>query len=92
VRAALADRLQTSINVALGSAVSTIGLTVPVVALISWMMGRPLELGVADGGAILLALSFLMAMITYGIGRASLLSGVVHLILLGMWLVFMVMP
>jgi Ca2+:H+ antiporter len=92
VRAALADQLQTSINLALGSAVASIGLTVPTVALIAWWTDHPLELGISDGGAILLGLSFLMAMITYGIGRASLLSGVVHLILLGMWLAFLVAP
>jgi Ca2+:H+ antiporter len=92
VRAALADRLQTSINLALGSAVASIGLTVPTVALIAWWTDTPLELGISAGGAILLGLSFLMAMITYGTGRASLLSGVVHLILLSMWLAFLVAP
>jgi Ca2+:H+ antiporter len=92
VRAALTDRLQTSINLALGSAVSSIGLTVPTVAMIAWWTGHPLELGISDGGALLLGLSFLMAMITYGNGRSSLLSGVVHLILLGMWLVFLIAP
>ncbi|MDR0781683.1 MAG: ionic transporter y4hA [Pseudomonadales bacterium] len=92
VRAALADQLQTSINLALGSAVASIGLTVPTVAVIAWWTDHPLELGVSEGGAILLGLSFLMAMITYGIGRASLLSGVVHLILLCMWLAFLVAP
>lgn len=92
IRAALADRLQTSINLALGSGVASIGLTVPTVALIAWWTDTPLELGVSAGSAALLGLSFLMAMITYGIGRASLLSGVVHLLLLGMWLVFLVSP
>lgn len=92
IRAALADRLQTSINLALGSGVASIGLTVPTVALIAWWTGTPLELGVSAGSAALLGLSFLMAMITYGLGRASLLSGVVHLLLLGMWLVFLISP
>jgi Ca2+:H+ antiporter len=86
VRAAVQDRLQTSINLALGSAVASIGLTVPTVALIAWWTGTDLILGVEPGGAVLLGLSFLMALITYGTGRASLLSGVVHLILLAMWL------
>ncbi|MCL2779751.1 MAG: hypothetical protein FWD73_17300 [Polyangiaceae bacterium] len=92
VRAALADRLQTSINLALGSAVASIGLTVPIVALISWWTGTPLELGISASGSALLVLSFMMAIITYGIGRASLLSGVVHMILLAMWLVFLISP
>jgi Ca2+:H+ antiporter len=92
LRAARDDRLQTSINLALGSAVASIGLTVPTVAAIAWWTATPLELGVSPGGAVLLALSFMMALITYGTGRASLLSGVVHLILLATWLFLVVVP
>ena len=92
LRAARNDQLQTSINLALGSAVASIGLTVPTVAAIAWWTATPLELGVSPGGAVLLALSFMMALITYGTGRASLLSGVVHLILLAMWLFLIVAP
>jgi Ca2+:H+ antiporter len=86
LQAARDDRLQTSINLALGSAVASIGLTVPAVATIAWWTDTPLELGISPGGAVLLALSFMMALITYGTGRASLLSGLVHLILLATWL------
>jgi Ca2+:H+ antiporter len=92
LRAAREDRLQTSINLALGSGVASIGLTVPTVAAIAWWTGKPLELGVSPGGAVLLALSFMMALITYGTGRASLLSGVVHLILLATWLFLIIAP
>ncbi|HRI17357.1 MAG TPA: ionic transporter y4hA [Burkholderiaceae bacterium] len=92
LRAARDDQLQTSINLALGSGVASIGLTVPAVATIAWWTDTPLELGVTPGGAVLLALSFMMAIITYGTGRASLLSGVVHLILLATWLFLIVAP
>lgn len=92
LKAAVADRLQTSINLALGSAVASIGLTVPTVAVIAWFTGTELALGVEPMSAVLLLLSFLMAIITYGTGRASLLSGIVHLILLAMWLFVMVVP
>jgi Ca2+:H+ antiporter len=92
LRAAWEDRLQTSINLALGSAVASIGLTVPAVSVIAWWTQHPLELGVSPGGAVLLTLSFLMAIITYGTGRASLLSGVVHLILLATWLLLILAP
>lgn len=92
VRAAHNDQLQTSINLALGSGVASIGLTVPTVSVIAWWTGSPLELGVTPGGAILLALSFMMALITYGTGRATLLSGIVHLILLATWLFLIVVP
>lgn len=92
VRAAREDQLQTSINLALGSGVASIGLTVPTVAVVAWWTGSPMALGVTPGGAVLLALSFMMALITYGTGRASLLSGVVHLILLATWLFLIVVP
>jgi len=92
VRAARDDQLQTSINLALGSGVATIGLTVPTVAAVAWWTGSPMALGVTPGGAVLLTLSFMMALITYGTGRASLLSGVVHLILLATWLFLIVVP
>lgn len=92
IRAARQDQLQTSINLALGSGVASIGLTIPSVSLIAWWTETPLALGVSAGGAILLALSFMMALITYGTGRANLLSGVVHLILLAMWLFLIIVP
>jgi Ca2+:H+ antiporter len=92
LRAARENRLQTSINLALGSGVASIGLTVPAVAAIAWWKDLPLELGVSPGGAMLLALSFMMALITYGTGRASLLSGFVHLILLATWLFLFLAP
>lgn len=92
LRAAIDDQLQTSINLALGSAVATIGLTVPAVSLVAWWTDKPLALGVTSGGAVLLALSFMMALITYGTGRASFLSGVVHLILLATWVFLVIFP
>jgi Ca2+:H+ antiporter len=92
LRAAYHNQLQTSINLALGSAVASIGLTVPTVSVIAWWTRSPMELGVSPGGAMMLTLSFMMALITYGTGRASLLSGVVHLILLATWLFLIIVP
>ena len=82
VRAAARHRLQASINLALGSAVASIGLAVPVVALASCWIGQPLELGISSGASVLMALGFVVAIITYGTGRTNLLSGIVHLVLL----------
>lgn len=82
VRAAAQNRLQASINLALGSGVASIGLSVPAVALVSWWVGQPLELGISAGASVLMALGFVVAIITYGTGRTNLLSGVVHLVLL----------
>lgn len=92
VRAAAENRLQTSINLALGSGVASIGLTIPTVAAVSWWLGQPLTLGVDAGGAVLLALAFLTAMITYGTGRTNLLPGVVHLILFAVWIFLIFAP
>jgi len=92
IRAAAENRLQTSINLALGSAVASIGLTIPTVAAVSHFTGQPLTLGVDPGGTVLLALTFLTAMITYGTGRTNLLSGVVHLILFVVWIFLIFAP
>ena len=82
VRAAARNQLQASINLALGSTVACIGLTVPAVALVSFWIGQPLELGISAGASVLMALGFVVAIITYGTGRTNLLSGIVHLVLL----------
>jgi len=92
LRAAYGNRLQTSINVALGSALASIGLTVPVVAAISLGIGHQLNLGVEPGSMVLLSLSFLMAMLTYGRGSTNLLSGLVHLVLLACYVFLIFAP
>lgn len=92
LRAAAADRLQSSINLALGSAVACIGLTVPTVAVVAWWIGQPLELGISEGATVLMALGFLVAMITYGTGRTNLLSGIVHLVLLAAYVFYIFAP
>jgi Ca2+:H+ antiporter len=86
IRAAARGQLQASINLALGSAVASIGLTVPVVALVSFWLGRPLELGISSSATVLMALGFVVAIITYGTGRTNLLSGIVHLVLLATYI------
>ena len=86
VRAAARNRLQASINLALGSAVASIGLAVPAVALVSSWMGLPLELGISAGASVLMALGFAVAIITYGTGRTNLLAGIVHLVLLATYI------
>jgi len=82
LKAARRNRLQTSINLALGSALSSIGLTIPTVVVIAVWIGHPLALGTDAGSTVLLALTFVMAILTYGQGRTNLLSGFVHLVLL----------
>lgn len=86
LRAAARNRLQSSLNLALGSGVASIGLTVPAVALVSQIIDQPLELGISTSNSILMALGALIAVITYGTGRTNVLSGLVHLVLLAVYL------
>jgi Ca2+:H+ antiporter len=81
LRAAQADRLQQSINLALGSSLCTIGLTVPAVALTTWFIGLPLVLGLGAKELVLLALSLATSLLTFGTGRTNILHGFVHLVL-----------
>ena len=90
--AARRNRLQTSINLALGSAIASIGLTIPAVVAIALWLNLPLALGVDSGGTVLLVLSFLMAMLTYGQGRTNLLAGFVHLVLLACYVFLIFEP
>jgi Ca2+:H+ antiporter len=92
VRAALANRLQTSMNLALGSALACIGLTIPVVALVSVMWKLPLVLGLEGTNLVLLALAFLVSSITLGTGRTSLMQGAVHLVIFAVFLFLTLVP
>jgi Ca2+:H+ antiporter len=92
LRAARRNQLQTSLNLALGSAVASIGLTVPAVTVIVTLLHQPLELGIDNESTVLLALSFLVAMLTYGQGRTNLLSGFVHLVLLASYVFLIFAP
>jgi Ca2+:H+ antiporter len=90
--AALRNRMQTSLNLALGSALATIGLTIPAVATLSVLLELPLELGLPATETVLLALTLLVATITLASGRSTVLHGAVHLILFGAFLFLAVVP
>ncbi|WKB54989.1 calcium:proton antiporter [Eleftheria terrae] len=92
VRAARADRLQTSLNLALGSALASIGLTIPAVAAASVVLDMPLELGLAPKDMVLLALTFLVGTITLGTGRTNVMQGAVHLVLFAAFLFLALAP
>jgi Ca2+:H+ antiporter len=92
VRAAQADRLQTSLNLALGSALASIGLTIPVVAVVSIGFGLPLTLGLGPKEEVQLALTLLVGVITLGTGRTTVLQGAVHLVILAAFLFLAVIP
>src|SRR6185369_3590357 len=81
VRAARANRLQTSLNLALGSALASIGLTIPVVAMVSLASGWTLTLGIDAKSTVLLVLSLMVATQSLSTGRTTVLQGVVHLVI-----------
>ncbi len=91
-QAARADRLQTSLNLALGSALASIGLTIPVVAAIFIVTERPLVLGLDPKETVLLMLTLVVATITLGTGRTTILQGVVHLVILAAYVFLSVVP
>ena len=92
VRAARNDRMQTSFNLALGSALATIGLTIPVVAAISIFIGLPLALGLPAKEITLLALTLLLTSMTLASGRATVLQGAVHLVVFAVFLFLAMVP
>ena len=92
LRAARANRLQTSLNLALGSALATIGLTIPAVAMVSIATGWTLTLGLDAKSSILLMLSLLVATLSLGTGRTTVLQGVVHLVIFATYLFTTVIP
>ena len=80
-RAALANKLQRSINIFLGSVLSTIGLTVPFMLAISYFTGHVIDLGLTPANDLLLALTLLVSVVTFASGRTNILQGVVHVML-----------
>ena len=91
-RAARKNRLQTSINLALGSVLASIGLTIPAVAATSIILHRPLTLGLDMKGEVLLVLTLLLCIITLGTGRTTVLQGIVHLVVFAAFLFMAIVP
>jgi Ca2+:H+ antiporter len=81
IRAALANQMQRSANILLGSALSTLALTIPAVLVIGLVTHRPVILGVESADQTMLLLSLLLSVVTFGGGRTNILQGAVHLIL-----------
>ncbi|MEV6023251.1 ionic transporter y4hA [Streptomyces sp. NPDC052036] len=92
LRSARRDRVQTSLNLALGSAMASIGLTIPAVALASVWLSGPLLLGLGPLHMVLLALTVVVSSLTVVPGRATPLQGGVHLVLFGAYLELAVSP
>jgi Ca2+:H+ antiporter len=92
VRAAQGNRMQSSLNLALGSGLASIGLTIPVVAALSPWFDFALVLGLPPTQIVLLVLTLITATLTLGSGRATVLQGAVHLVLFAAFLFLTLVP
>jgi Ca2+:H+ antiporter len=90
--AARANRLQTSMNLAIGSALASIGLTIPLVVAASIAFDTPLVLGLEPKEMALLALTFVVSAVTLGTGRTFVMQGAVHLVLFAAFLFLAFVP
>jgi len=80
-KAAIANKLQRTVNIALGSALATIGLTIPAVLVISLFTGRTIELGLEPVEIVLLILTLLVCTVNFVTERTNVLKGAVHMII-----------
>ncbi len=92
IRAALANRIQRSVNICLGSALSTIGLTVPSILIFASFIGIELTLGLDGTNATLLLATLLITILTFVSGGANILQGIVHLTLFVGYFIFIIFP
>ena len=92
VRAARANRLQTSMNLAIGSALASIGLTIPVVAVTAIVFRSPLIMGLEPKDLVMLTLTFLVSAVTLGTGRTHMMQGAVHLVIFAAFLFLAFVP
>lgn len=92
IRAALDNHAQRSLNVALGSACATIGLTIPAVAVASLVNGTELTLGLGSGDTVMLLLALSISVVSFGTGRTTSLTGFVHLAIFGAYLFLIAVP
>jgi Ca2+:H+ antiporter len=92
VRAARRNLMQTSLNLSYGSAMASIGLTVPAIAIASIWLDGPLELGLGPVQMVLLLLTVIVSVLTIVPGRATRLEGAVHLALFGAFVFLSISP
>ena len=85
-RAAVANKLQRSINIFLGSVLSTIGLSVPIMLAVSHYTGREVYLGLDAANNLLLLLTLVVSVVTFASGRTNILQGAVHVMLFAAFL------
>jgi len=92
IRAAWQNQLQKSINLALGSSLATIGLTIPAIALVNLIMKQELALGLDPKEIVLLVMTFAASILTFGTGRTNILYGFLHVVIFGTFVFLVIVP
>jgi len=92
VRAALRNELQKSLNLALGSSLATIGLTIPAVAITNVFIDKQIEIGLSSRDTLLLGLTLYLSLLTFGSGRTNILAGLVHIVVFATFLFLVFIP
>jgi Ca2+:H+ antiporter len=92
IAAARKNDLQKSINLALGSSLATIGLTIPAVAVAAYALDKQLVLGLDAQAMVLLLLTFVLSMLTFGTGRTNILFGLVHMVVFAVFVFLVFVP
>ena len=80
------------LNLALGSSLATIGLTIPAVAITNVFIGKQIEIGLSGRDTLLLGLTLFLSLLTFGTGRTNILSGLVHLVVFATFLFLVFVP
>jgi Ca2+:H+ antiporter len=92
IAAARKNDLQKSINLALGSSLATIGLTIPAVAIAAYTLQKTLILGLQGRETVILLLTFILSMLTFGTGRTNILFGLLHLVVFAVFVFLVFVP
>jgi len=92
LQAARRNALQKSLNLALGSSLATIGLTIPAVAILSFVLKKELVLGLDPKETVLLMMTFAASILTFSTGRTNILYGFLHLVIFGTFLFLAFVP
>lgn len=92
ISAARKDNLQKSINLALGSSLATIGLTVPAIAIAACVLDKQLVLGLPQQSIVELVLTFALSVLTFSTGRTNILFGPVHMMVFAVFLFLVFVP
>ena len=92
IKAARQNRLQTALNLTLGSVLACVGLTIPAVAVTALITGQSLHLGLNEPMTVLLLTTFLTLSFTLNTGRSTVLEGIVHLAIFAAFILFTMLP